>query len=448
VALTKLGATVNPIIPIYTEREVKFILGQAGSVAIVIPDVFRGVHYPEMISGIKPDLPQLKHVIVLGETIPGGTIDFSELMKGDGSSPSLEKVDANDVKLLVYTSGTTAEPKGVQHTHNTLVCTALNDTSFMGLDENTVIFMPSPVTHITGYALALEYPFIVGLRTVLLDVWAPERGLDLLEQEKCTYTTGATPFLQQMIHSPAMESRRIPSSFTFLCGGAYIPPELIREAWNKAGWKTFRCYGSTEAPTITLGRGAMEKAAETDGFIVNYDVKVVDFDGKPLPSGKDGEIVVKGPKLFVGYRDPALNVEAFDEEGWFRTGDLGRMSPDGYLQITGRKKDIIIRGGENISAAEIEDILHLHPSVETAAAVSMPDVNLGEKVCVYVKLNKGKELEFQQMIDFLKQKKLAKQKWPERLEIIGELPMTASGKIKKHLLRKDIAHKLGLPPVR
>jgi non-ribosomal peptide synthetase component E (peptide arylation enzyme) len=447
VALTKLGAVVNPIIPIYKEREVKFILSQAQSSALFIPDVFRGFSYIDMIQRIKTDLPDLKHVIVLGGEVREGTISMDSLLQGNGEPISEENIDPNDVKLLIYTSGTTAEPKGVQHTHNTLVCTALHDAKIIGLDENTITLMPSPVTHITGYCQALEFPFIVGSRAVLMDMWDAETALRLVEQEGCNYTIGATPFLQQMLDSPSLCPRKIASPFIFLCGGAYISPDLVQRAWDKAGWKTYRVYGATEAPTVTLGIGSRENAAETDGMVTNYAIQITDFEGQPLKFGEEGEIVVKGSKLFVGYRDPDLNQDAFGPGGWFHTGDLGKLSPEGYLKITGRKKDIIIRGGENISAAEIEDVLHLHPAIETAVAVAMPDSKMGEKVCAYVKVHQGLSLKFEEMIEFFEKHKITKQKWPERLEIVEDFPMTASGKIKKHILRKDISEKIGLSPV-
>jgi len=447
VALTKLGTVVNPIIPIYKEREVRFILSQSRSAAIFIPDVFRGFSYVDMIQRIKKDLPELNHVIVVGKNVPDGMLSMDTLLEGDGASIPEPDVNPNDVKLLIYTSGTTAEPKGVQHTHNTLVCTALHDSKVIGLNEKTVTLMPSPVTHITGYCQALEYPFIVGSRAVLMDSWDAETALRLAEQEGCNYTIGATPFLQQMLDSPSLESRKLAAPFIFLCGGAYISPDLIQRAWDKAGWKTYRVYGATEAPTVTLGIGPKEKAAETDGMVSNYAIQVIDFQGRPLAFGEEGEIVVKGPKLFVGYKNVDLNKDSFGPGGWFHTGDLGKLSPEGYLRITGRKKDIIIRGGENISAAEIEDVLHLHPAVETVAAVAMPDKKMGEKVCAYVKVRMGASLTFEEMIAFFEKHKVTKQKWPERLEIVGEFPMTASGKIKKHILRRDISEKIGLPPV-
>lgn len=449
-ALIKLGVVINPIVPIYREREVAFILGQSRSRAIIIPDSFRGFDYVGMLKKIKPNLPLLQHIIVLGPEVGEGLTSLESLLVGPGESWPRKEIDPDEVQLLLYTSGTTAQPKGVQHTHNTLIGEAFIDTDFWQLTRDDVIFMPSPVTHISGYCNALQTPFILGASVVLMDIWDPEKGLDLIEKEKCTFTVLATPFLQQMLDSPTITKRNIPNFF-FICGGAYIPPELIKRAWNTAGWRAVRVYGSTEAPTVTLGirpGGSMEKAAETDGLIVNYEVQIVDFENRPLPAGKDGEIVVKGPKLFAGYRDSSLNEESFDADGWFHTGDLGRVSTDGYLQITGRKKDIIIRGGENLSVKEIEDMLHLHPAVEVAAAVAMPDVVMGEKVCAYVKVRKGADLTFEELRKFLMEHSLAKQKWPERLEIIDEFPMTPSGKIKKNELRKDIATKVNLPPVR
>jgi cyclohexanecarboxylate-CoA ligase len=449
-ALSKLGGVMNPIIPIYKEREVSFILRQAKSVAIIIPDVFRGYDYAQMLKKIEPGLPDLQYSMVLGTQIPEGMLSLERLMEGDGAAPPLPSLDPDEVKLLMYTSGTTAEPKGVQHTHNTLICENMNASGFWEIDGDDVVFMPSPVTHIAGYLYALELPFILGCKAVLMDVWDPDKAVQIIAEEKCTFTVGATPFLQGIIHSPWVKNCDL-RSFTFACGGAAVPPELIREARDQVGINAFRVYGSTEAPTVTLGircGGPLQKAAETDGLVFGHEVQIVDFDNRPLPYGEEGEIVTRGPEVFVGYRDPALNEGSFDAGGWFHTGDLGRLDRGGYLEITGRRKDIIIRGGENISAKEIEDLLHIHPSIEVAAAVAMPDVKMGEKVCAYAQLRRGARLTFEELVQFLSEYKLARQKLPERLEIIDEFPMTPSGKIKKNELRQDIAQKLGLPPVR
>lgn len=448
-ALTKLGAVINPIIPIYRDREVTYILKQAESVAIVIPSTFRGYNYVEMLQRIKPNLPKLRDIIVVGDEVPEGMIALEKLMEGDRSPILPETVDPNDIKLLLYTSGTTAEPKGVQHTHNTLICENFNVAGGVGLDEESVIFMPSPVTHITGYLYALELPLILGCKVVLMDIWVPEKALDLITKEKCTWTVGATPFLQHLMDVPRVKDYDL-SRLTFGCGGAFIPSEIIKGAVAKLGLRAYRGYGSSESPTVSFGtkEDSLDQNAETDGRVVGNEIRIVDSDNNPLPFWEEGEVVVKGPEVFVGYRDPSLNKDAFDQEGWYHTGDLGRLSADGYLEITGRKKDIIIRGGENLSSVEIENFLYMHPSVEVAAAVAMPDVKMGEKVCAYVKLKKGAHLTLEELIHFLSQHDLAKQKMPERLELIDEFPMTPSGKIKKNELRKDIAQKLNLPPVR
>lgn len=447
-AITKLGAVINPIIPIYREREVSFILKQANSAVMIIPDIFRGHNYVEMLERIRPGVPNLKHVVILGEHVAADMISLQEMMREKKSPRQHQKLNPQEVKLLMYTSGTTSDPKGVQHTHNTLISENLNVSDFWGIEEDDVIFMPSPVTHVTGYLYALELPFILGNKVVLMDAWDPEDALDLFEKEKCTLTVGATPFLQGLLQSAASKKRDI-GSLTFVCGGAAVPPELIKQARNKHGWKAFKVYGLTEAPTITAGvrpGTSTEKAAETDGMVFGNEVKIVDNNHRRVSFGEEGEIAVKGPEVFVGYKDPNLNQDHFDAEGWFFTGDLGSLTSEGYLKVKGRIKDIIIRGGENISAKEIEDLLYTDSRIESAAVVAMPDERMGEKACAYVKLAQGESFTFEEMINLLMQFELAKQKLPERLEIIDEFPQTPSGKIKKNVLRKDIAEKLGLLP--
>jgi cyclohexanecarboxylate-CoA ligase len=283
-------------------------------------------------------------------------------------------------------------------------------------------------------------------RIVLLDMWNPDVAIKLIERERCTFMVAATPFLQHMLDSPTIKDHDVSSLRLFACGGAPVPPELIERAWKEVGWRAMRVYGSTEAPTVTWGippDGTMEKAAHTDGKVAGYDVKIVDSEGKEVPNGVEGEIIVRGPELFVGYVDPELNKDCFDADGYFHTGDLGRMDSEGYIEITGRLKDIIIRGGENISVKEIEDLLHTHPCISDVACVAMPDAKLGEKACAYVTTREGATLTFEEMVNFLTKQGLSKRKIPERLEIIKEFPRTPSGKIIKAELRKDIAKKLG-----
>jgi len=451
-ATAKLGCIVNPIVPIYRDREVHFILRQAHSVAFIIPSQFRGFDYAAMAERLWPELPQLKQVLVVGEPVPRRMFSLDRLIDTPaGKKLRRAKIDANEVKLLNYTSGTTAEPKGVQHTHNTLLSEIATLASFHGISEKDVVFMPSPLTHITGVVYALEMPFVLGCRVVLMNIWDPEMAIKLIEKERCTFMVAATPFLQQMLDSPAIKEHDVSSLRLFACGGAAVSPELIERAWHEVGWRAMRVYGSTEAPTVTWGIPAdrtLEKAARTDGKIAGYEVKIVDAERKEVPPGEVGEIAVRGPELFVGYLDEKLNEDCFDETGFFYTGDLCRLDQDGYIEVTGRLKDIIIRGGENISIKEIEDLLLSHPCVQEVACVAMSDPKMGEKACAYVKLGKGTSFSFEEMTEFLVNHGLSKRKIPERLEVIDEFPKTPAGKIVKTELRKDIAKKLGLPPVR
>jgi len=443
IAVTKIGGIINPIIPIYREREVSFILKQAASIVIFIPNRYRNFNYIQMMENIKSQLTYLKYIVVVGDYIGKGMLSFDSMVKNQNYSLHNENIYSKDIKLLIYTSGTTSEPKGVQHTHNTILAEILNVSYFWNLSYDDVIFMPSPVTHITGYLYALELPFINGNTVVLMDTWDPIHALQLIKKENCSLTIGATPFLHDLLRCLPTNKLKIP--LTFVCGGAYVPSELIYEAWNKAGMRAFRVYGLTEAPTISAGirpEDSIKKAAETDGYIFGNEVNIVDESDRPVNIGEEGEILVKGPEVFVGYKEPSLNNEAFDKDGWFRTGDIGRIDKDGFLTISGRRKDIIIRGGENISPREIEDILQKHPKIEMSAVVAFPDKKMGEKACAYVKLKRGNSFTFNEMIDFLIKYNFAKQKLPERLEIINEFPTTPSGKIKKNVLREDIKKKM------
>jgi len=298
--------------------------------------------------------------------------------------------------------------------------------------------MPSPVTHITGYSFGLELPLIVGSRTVLMESWDAKEAIALIDRYEVRGTIAATPFLQELVDAARDSDKTLPSLRFFACGGAAIPPDLIREANRRfANAVTFRVFGCSELPMITLGwldADHREQAATTDGEVIDYEARVVDPSGAAAPPGAEGELLVRGPAMFLGYADPDQTREAITPDGWFCTGDLGTLSPDGAITVTGRKKDLIIRGGENISAKEIEDVLHRHNAVWEAAVVAMPHPRLGEGVCVFIVLGEAPVNEAE-LVRFVLESGLAKQKCPERFEFIDELPKTASGKIRKDVLR-------------
>jgi cyclohexanecarboxylate-CoA ligase len=433
-AIIRIGAVSNPIVAIYRAREVGFILKQSKAGVYICPSVFRGFDYPAMVTKLRHDLPDLRHLVVVGGGGDAGTLSFEQLMAEAGTPAPVPRT-ADDIVLLLYTSGTTADPKGALHTHNTL---GYENRSIIELFEATpsdTIFMPSPLTHITGLLYGVQMPFIVKAPVVLQDVWDVDRALALIDEHNCTWCVGATPFLHGLVSRSAdgKSSLRV-----FACGGADVPPDLIRAASSRLGAFVTRVYGSTEYPTALSSAPGdpLEKCAGTDGRpIADAQVRIALADGQPAGVGVEGELQVRGPELFVGYLDDRLNADSFTDDGWFRTGDLAQQDAEGYVQITGRMKDIILRGGENISAKEVEDLIFEHPKVSEAAVVAKPDPVMVERVCAFVVPMPGEDVDLPEIVAFLRQRGIANQKLPEFLVTVDELPRTPSGKIQKFRLR-------------
>lgn len=432
-AAQRCGAVSNPIVPIYREREVGFILRQARTRVLVVPDTFRRFDHRSMAEGLRASVPELEHVVVVGEAGPA-SVGF-DAVGTDGPPPDVAR-SSSDVALLLYTSGTESDPKGVLHSHDTLTYECRSVIELYGLDERDVVFMASPVTHITGLLYGMQLPMMLGAPVVLQDVWDVPRALRLIEAERCTFTVGATPFLHGIVHAPELADHDVSSLRTFVCGGAGVPPSLIREARERTGMVATRVYGSTECPIVTgsAPTAPLDQHADNDGVaLAPSELRLVDADGAAVPDGAPGELEVRGPDLCLGYLDATLNAKAFTDDGWFRTGDLAALDGAGRMRIVGRAKDIIVRGGENLSAGEIEDLLIEHPAVDEVAVVGAPDPVLGERACAFVVGVPG--LELGDLVDFLRSRRLATQKLPERLELVPSLPRTASGKIQKHRLR-------------
>lgn len=431
-AIVRLGAVSNPVVPIYRAHELRFILRQAGSRVFVIADSFRNFDYRAMATELlgDEDLP-LEHVLVVGEAA-AGMESFAATLDSSEPAPAAAR-DADDIALLLYTSGTESNPKGVLHSHATLLyeCQSIIDLFQIGAADR--VFMPSPLTHVTGLLYGGVLPFMLGSSVVLQDIWDPAAAVDLIEDEGCSFAVGATPFLHGIVHAerPARAMR------VFGCGGADVPPALIREARERLGMQASRLYGATECPTITgtpIGEPE-ERHAMTDGAAIGLaEVRVVDEDDEPLPAGARGELQARGPDLCLGYLDPALNERAFTADGWYRSGDLAVLDEAGYVRIAGRAKDVIVRGGENLSAKEIEDLVFEHPNVEEVAIVAYPDDVLGERACAVV-VARG-PIELADIVAYLRAQAIANQKLPERLMVVDSLPKTASGKVQKYRLRE------------
>ncbi|MEH6581152.1 MAG: AMP-binding protein [Halioglobus sp.] len=443
IAAAALGLVVNPIVPIYRDAELRFILKDARTRLIFIPDQYRSIDYVNMVNGLREELPELEYVVTVrasGEH--QGALRYEALLDNPAVSiESLPEIDPNSVKCRLYTSGTTGFPKAVLHSHNTLVRITDNAIEHGNINGDDVMLMPSPITHITGYSSGLSLPFISECRSALMERWDANAAVDFINRVGGSLTVGATPFLQELVDVAEARGDGLPSMRQFSCGGAAVPPQLVLRAYEVLdNCLTMRVYGSTEAPIITLGwRDDPQLAATTDGHVYGYDVRIVDDAGQEVAPGQDGEIAARGPGMFLGYADPEQNREAHSEDGFFFTGDIGHCTPEGAILITDRKKDIIIRGGENLSAKEIEDCLHDHPDIREAAVVAMPHERLGEGVCAYIIPATGvTDVSLATVAEFTERQGMARQKTPERVIVVADLPRTPSGKVKKEVLRREL----------
>lgn len=438
-ATRMIGLVVNPIPPIYRESELSYILNDCSAKMIFVPETFRKHDHRAMLEGLRANLPALRDIVVVRG---GGELAWADAMAlplvPDADLPA---VDPAAIMMVMYTSGTTGKPKGVLHTHYGYDYRVRSMGEAWSVSADDIIFMPSPVTHITGAYWAIDMPWVRGATSVLVDVWEPESGLRLIAEKACTIVGGATPFLQQLLDAADKQSDALPMPRLFFCGGTTVSPDLIKQASERfPTCLFFRAYGSTEMPTATLGIRDPSQAwygAETDGEIVYpSEIKIVEATGDaPVPDGEEGEILVRGPEGFVGYLHASDNDDNFDADGFFRMGDLGRRVYDKYLVITGRKKDIIIRSGENISPKEVEDALYLHPAIAEVAIVAMPSAMTGEKGCAFIIPRTGLSVDMAEIRRFLDEAGLARQKFPEHIVLVDDLPRVPSGKVKKDVLR-------------
>jgi cyclohexanecarboxylate-CoA ligase len=438
-ATARLGAVAVPILPIHRAREVGFILRQTSARALFVPGRYRDCDHRALVTAQRSELPALGDVFVVRDVAPAGLRAFASL----AAPPPPPAGRSDDVAVVMYTSGTTADPKGVLHTHDTLLAEARSLAEVHGLEAGDTVLMPSPLTHVSGLVHALLVPSALGSAAVLMPRWDAGDALRLIAAERVTYMVGAPTFLRELAQHPALAAADVRSFRLFSCGGADVDPDLVADAAARLACVAKRVYGSTEFPTITTTGPADPAARRIDSEgrpIGAAEILLVDDDGAEVATDQEGEILARGPECCLGYLDPALNAETFTTDGWLRTGDLGAVDADGYLRITGRKKDIIIRKGENISAREIEVLLAAHPAVAEAVVVGLPDAAAGEIACAVLRLRPGVDApSLEEVADHLLGRGLSKRKLPERLVVIDDLPRTASGKVMKRALRERLA---------
>jgi non-ribosomal peptide synthetase component E (peptide arylation enzyme) len=433
-ALARLGAVQNPILPIYRERETGFIVDQSGARLLCVPPVFRGFDYAEMARTLAAERDGLE-VLVVDDALP--KTDPTDL------PPPPEPMSPDDapVRWILYTSGTTSDPKGARHTDPGLIAAFAGMAETFELDPHDRHAMVFPITHVGGVGWLIA-GLLRGLAHIVVPTFDAEKTLPVLARHGVTLAGAGTAFHQVYLAAQRKSpgKRIFPRIRALPGGGAPKPPQLHYDLKRELGGAGIVSgYGLTECPAIAMNRvgDPDEKLAHTEGRANPSDaeIRVMRADGKWAGPGEEGELRLRAPQLCRGYLDESLDADAFDEEGFFCTGDLGRLDAEGYVTITGRLKDVIIRKGENISAVEIENLLYTHPKVADVAVIGLPDPALGE-ICCAVVACANEPLGFEEMVEFLAGQRLARQKIPEQLELVDEVPRNPSGKLEKRALRE------------
>jgi len=436
-AATMAGMVAHPVLPSLREHDLKFMLRDVGSRMIFIPAQFRGTDNAGMLTRVVSELDSPPDVVVLrGDA--GQHTSYEALFR-ETDSPPLPFAEPDAVRMIMYTSGTTGSPKGVMHSHNSIYALIQQIGRHWLVEPGDKFLVASPISHIGGSIYAFECPLLLGTTAVLMEQWHPDDAARLLKAEHCTHFAGATPFLVQLLDAARQLGTRLPDLKLFICGGASVPPSLIREAtgyFERA--VVTRVYGSTEVPVTTVGAtepGDVAHAAETDGKIGIATVKITDATGAGV---ERGEVLARGPQMLVGYVHPEDEGTVFDREGYYRTGDLGQLIDGEYLVISGRIKDIIIRNGENIAPKEVEDLLVDHPDIVEVAIVGLPDARTGERACAVIVPNGNARPDVRVLYEFLVSLGVAKFKIPEQVEIRDALPKNDAGKVLKHQLQSEL----------
>jgi acyl-CoA synthetase (AMP-forming)/AMP-acid ligase II len=440
-AATLAGMVVNPILPSLRDRELLFILKDVGSRLIFVPAALRHHDYAAMLTRVTAQLESPPEVVVVRGD--GGVhTPYASLFQHNGVDNPLPVPDPDSVRMILYTSGTTGRPKGVLHSHNSIHALICQIREHWLVEPGDKFLVPSPIAHIGGSIYAFECPLLLGTTAVLMDRWSADEAVKLLDAEGCTHMAGATPFLEQILDAAGQANTRLRSLKLFVCGGASVPPPLIRRAAAYfTGAVVTRVYGSTEVPVTTVGvtqRDDAAHGADTDGRAGLAEIKLIDHTAAPAG---EGQIHSRGPQMLVGYLHAEDETDSFDKEGYFRTGDLARWVDGEYLVVTGRAKDIIIRNGENISPKEVEDVLIGHPLIAEVAIVGVPDPRTGERAIAVIVPKTTSKPDVASLRGYLDAQGVATFKVPEQVVIWDALPKNDAGKVLKHQIRAALLQK-------
>jgi 2,3-dihydroxybenzoate-AMP ligase/mycobactin salicyl-AMP ligase len=456
--LHKIGAIPVMCIPRFSQREMEHFCEVTEAKAWIIPLRFEKTDYKPMIKFFNSRFFFLKHILVIepsggkGEPLPKGALSFNDLLKKVDLKRYPRdylqsfKPDPDEICHLMPTGGTTGLPKLVPRTHNDFLCNVEYRSKAWERSPHDITLIATPLTHNMAIEVSMNPSFLTGGKVVVIPSTRPKEILEAIERERVTTMILVVAQLQQIVDDPDLKKYDLSSLQVIAGAGSHVPAELVKKIYERLGCRFYNVYGSSEGPcTQTRYEDPEDVILHTVGWpICPYDeFKMIDANGNALLPEKEGELVVRGPCIFQGYyKSEAENREAFTPDGFYRTGDIAKFDPERRLVITGRRKDIIIRGGESISAREVEELIGSHPNVTQVAAVGLPDTTLGERVCVFITLKKGYTISFEEIISYLREKKTSVLYLPERVEVIEEMPLTNVGKVDKIHLREEIKEKL------
>lgn len=445
-ATIRVGAISNPIMPIYGKREIRFMLERTKSRVCIGLTTYKRAQPGKMLEEIKAELDTLEHLLLIDDERAAGSLEsqLGDVMVDSRSRRLLDalKPAPDDIEIILFSSGTTGEPKGVLHSFNSAYRATSNSFEVMGMSGDDVVLMFSPVGHATGFLYGVNMPLYCGCKFVFQESWDPTEMLRIVEQERVTWTMGSAAFARDACDAAEATQYDTSSLRCFASGGAPIPPQLVGRTSRMLGAELVPCWGMTEAGITTVGRltDSEEKRASSDGAPVpGVEVRVVDDEGNVLPPNSVGNLQLRASGQHVGYyQNDALYAASF-EDGWFRTGDLGRLDEDGYVRIIGRSKDIVIRGGENVPIVEIENMLLDLPEIADIVIIGVPDERLGERCHAVIKPSSAEaRLQLADLTRHLEKLEVTKQYWPEFLSFVDEFPRTATGKIQRFAVRDAI----------
>lgn len=450
IACYKIGAVAHPIAMSYEEKELIRSMNLTETKVYFGPTFFYKTDYEQRIVRVKNEIPLLKTIVLLDheKEKTSDTITLTEILAT--YEPITKKqcvhLTGQSLAVILCTSGTTGGTKGVLLTHDNVRYSEEIFNKELGLTDEDIMFMPAPLNHATGFHHGIIAPMLLGAKVVLQQKYRCREAIDLMNRERCTYSMGATPFIYDILRDMENHGGGLPDLKFYLCGGAPVPGYLVRKAW-RFGILLCEVYGSTESvphvfvrPSEALALNGTTSGRAMEGI----QVRVVDDDGNDVPAGTPGEEISRGPNVFVGYlKDKKITDSALDDDGWFHSGDICTMDEQGNIHIIGRKKDMIVRGGENLNANEINDRLEGCPGILDHTVIGVPDERLGERICTFVVLAPGYEnVTLSELITYLKENNVPKRFWPERLEIIDRIPHTGSGKVKKYLLQEELKKRM------